>query len=112
MPDDRFRILLDRAPDAIVVANAAGEIEFVNQQTEALFKYQREELIGQKIEVLVPERFRTTHVFHRSRFVNAPNLRPMGSGIELFGRCSDGTEVPIEVSLSPLKTDDGVIVSA
>lgn len=112
MPDDRFRILLDRAPDAIVVANAEGEIEFVNQQTEALFKYPREELIGRKIELLVPERFRTTHVFHRSRFVGAPNLRPMGSGIELFGRRKDGVEVPIEVSLSPLQTDDGVIVSA
>ncbi|MEO6599086.1 MAG: ATP-binding protein [Polyangiaceae bacterium] len=112
MPDERFRILMDRAPDAIVVANAAGEIEFVNQQTEALFKYRRDELIGQKIEVLVPERFRTAHVFHRARFVGAPNLRPMGSGIELFARCKDGTEVPIEVSLSPLQTDDGVIVSA
>ncbi|HET7540617.1 MAG TPA: PAS domain S-box protein [Polyangiaceae bacterium] len=112
MTDDRFRILLDRAPDAIVVTNAAGEIEFVNQQTEVLFKYRREELIGKKIEILVPERFRSAHVFHRSRFVDAPNLRPMGTGIELFGRRSDGTELPIEVSLSPLKTDEGVIVSA
>jgi len=112
MPDQRFRLLLDRAPDAIVVANADGTIDFVNQQTEALFKYRREELLGQKIELLIPERFRTTHVFHRSRFVAAPNLRPMGSGIELYGRCKDGTEVPIEVSLSPLSTDVGVIVSA
>jgi len=112
MSDDRFRLLLDRAPDAIVVANAEGTIDFVNQQAETLFKYRREELIGQKIEVLVPERFRTTHVFHRSRFVAAPNLRPMGSGIELYGRCKDGAEVPIEVSLSPLNTEDGPIVSA
>ena len=112
MPDERFRVLLDRAPDAIVVANADGVIEFVNQQTEALFKYRREELLGQKVEILVPERFRTTHVFHRSRFVSSPNVRPMGSGVELFGRCKDGTEVPIEVSLSPLRTDDGAIVSA
>jgi len=112
MPDERYRILLDRAPDAIVVANAAGVIEFVNQQTETLFRYTRAELIGQKIELLVPERFRTAHVFHRSRFASAPNLRPMGSGVELFGRRKDGVEVPIEVSLSPLQTDDGVIVSA
>jgi PAS domain S-box-containing protein len=112
MPDERYRTLLDRAPDAIVVANAAGEIEFVNQQTETLFKYARAELIGQKIELLVPERFRTAHIFHRSRFAGTPNLRPMGSGIELFGRRKDGVEVPIEVSLSPLQTDDGMIVSA
>jgi PAS domain S-box-containing protein len=112
MPDERYRTLLDRAPDAIVVANSAGVIEFVNQQTETLFNYTRDELIGQKIELLVPERFRTAHVFHRSRFAAAPNLRPMGSGVELFGRRKDGREVPIEVSLSPLQTDDGVIVSA
>ncbi|HEY2410089.1 MAG TPA: ATP-binding protein [Polyangiaceae bacterium] len=112
MVDDLYRLLLDRAPDAVVVANADGVIEFVSLRTEELFKYPREELIGQKIEMLVPERFRTAHVFHRSRFVTSPNVRPMGSGLELYGRRKDGTELPIEVSLSPLQTPTGTVVSA
>jgi PAS domain S-box-containing protein len=110
--DDRYRQLLDTAPDAMVIANARGQIEFVNIQTEKVFGYSRSELIGQPIEILIPERFRKTHVGHRNRFVAEPTFRPMGSGLQLYGRRKDGCEIAIEVSLSPLATPDGTVVSA
>jgi PAS domain S-box-containing protein len=110
--EDRYRQLLDTAPDAMVVANGQGRIEFVNLQTEKVFGYTRGELIGQPIEILIPDRFRTTHVGHRTRFVNEPTFRPMGSGLQLYGRRKDGTEIAIEVSLSPLTTPEGTVVSA
>jgi PAS domain S-box-containing protein len=110
--EDRYRQLLDTAPDAMVVANGQGRIEFVNLQTEKVFGYTRGELLGQPIEILIPDRFRTTHVGHRTRFVNEPTFRPMGSGIQLYGRRKDGTEIAIEVSLSPLTTPEGTVVSA
>jgi PAS domain S-box-containing protein len=110
--DGRYRQLLDRAPDAMVIANARGQIEFVNLQTEKVFGYSRAELLGQTIEVLIPERFRTSHVGHRTRFVNEPTFRPMGSGLQLYGRRKDGSEIAIEVSLSPLNTPEGTVVSA
>ena len=110
--DDRYRQLLDTAPDAMVIANARGQIEFVNQQTEKVFGYSRSELLGQPIEILIPERFRTSHVGHRKRFVAEPTFRPMGSNLQLSGRRKDGSEIDIEVSLSPLTTPDGIVVSA
>ena len=110
--DHRYRQLLDTAPDAMVIANARGQIEFVNQQTEKVFGYSRAELVGQPIEILIPERFRGAHVGHRTRFSTEPTFRPMGSGLQLHGRRKDGAEIAIEVSLSPLDTPDGRVVSA
>jgi PAS domain S-box-containing protein len=110
--DARFFELLDTAPDAMVIVDEDGVIDFVNAQTEALFGYARAELLGRPVEVLIPERFRGGHEAHRRGFLTAPKLRPMGSALQLFGRHKDGSEVAIEVSLSPLHTARGVLVSA
>jgi PAS domain S-box-containing protein len=103
--------LIEAAPDAMVVVDERGTIAFVNTQTEALFGYTRDELLGQPIEILIPERFRTAHIAHRSRFLAEPRARPMGSGLELFGRKKSAEEFPVEISLSPLETANGRLVS-
>jgi PAS domain S-box-containing protein len=110
--DVRFRELLDAAPDAMVVTGSDGRISLVNVQAERLFGYTRTELIGTELELLIPERFRAVHRSHLERFFRQPSARPMGSGIALYGRRKDGSELPIEVSLSPLQTSEGVTVSA
>jgi PAS domain S-box-containing protein len=104
--------LLDAAPDAIVVIDDQGSIVLANAQTGRLFGYSRDELLGSKIEVLIPERFRVTHVGHRSGFAATPRARPMGTGLELFGRKRDGSEFFVEISLSPLHTQAGTLTSA
>jgi diguanylate cyclase (GGDEF)-like protein/PAS domain S-box-containing protein len=107
-----FRGLLEAAPDAMVIVGADGTIVLVNRQTEQLFGWDRELLIGQPVEMLVPKASRDRHRQHREGFAVEPQVRPMGVGLELFGLRRDGSEFPIEISLSPLDTDEGILVSA
>src|SRR6202021_2498906 len=102
--------ILEAIPDAVVAVNQQGVIIQVNSQTETLFGYTREELIGQKIEMLVPDRQRPQHHLHREHFHQQPKIRRMGSGLDLCGRRRDGSEFPVEISLSPVATSDGVMV--
>jgi len=109
---DLYRQLLETAPDAIVVVDEHANIELVNVQTEKLFGYDRAELVHQPLGLLIPKRFHASHDAHMTRFFSTPFARQMGSGIELFGLRKNGTELPIEVSLSPLRTKSRVLVSA
>src|SRR6185436_12636463 len=112
LSEERFRALLESAPDAIVIVNPRGRIDLANAQMESLFGYTRPELIGQTIDMLVPERFRGAHAGHRSGFTGAPKRRAMGEGRELFGLRKDGSEFPVEISLSPMEGPDGISVTA
>ena len=102
--------ILEAIPDAVAVVNQHGVIIQVNSQTECLFDYTRDELIGQKIEILVPERQRGQHDRHREQFHAQPKIRRMGSGLDLYGRRRDGSEFPVEISLSPISTNGSTIV--
>jgi PAS domain S-box-containing protein len=110
--EEKFRGLLESAPDAMVVVDGNGLIEAVNTQLERLFRYQRRELIGQPVETLLPPRYHAAHIVHREGYMASPQVRPMGVGLELAGRRKDGSEFPVDMSLSPLETEHGQLVVA
>jgi two-component system, sensor histidine kinase len=109
--EDRARALMNSAPDAIVVTGRDGTIVLVNNRTETLLGYSREELLGKPVEVLLPERLRGKHTGHRANYLRAPVLRPMGANLELVARRRDGTELPVEISLSPVPTSGGLEIA-
>jgi PAS domain S-box-containing protein len=110
--DAVYKTLVESAPDGIVIVGQEGRIVVVNSQTEKLFGYDRADLINKPIEVLIPERFRGKHRGHRAGFMSNPQLRPMGAGLELHGLRKDGTEFPVEISLSSVQSPNGLLVSA
>ena len=110
--EDRFPGLLEAAPDAMVVVGKDGGIVLVNGQTERLFGYAREELLGQLVEILVPDRFRENHPAHRGGYFGTPRVRPMAANLELTARRKDGTEFPAEISLSPIEVPEGTFTTA
>ena len=112
MPDQRFRQLLDAAPDAILQVDEEGRIVLLNRVTETMFGYSRDELLGQPVEVLIPEQLRKAHGSHRTRYRTQPATRAMGSGLALEGLRKDGSRFPVEISLSPASSEEGFHVTA
>ena len=107
-----FRNLLESAPDAMIIINGHGEMVLVNGQALRMFGYEREEMIGQAVETLLPTAFHEAHVDHRRSYFTAPSLRPMGQGLDLVGMRKDGSEFPVEISLSPVSTGSGRYISS
>jgi PAS domain S-box-containing protein len=108
--EERFRLAVEASPNAIVMVDGQGKMLLVNGLTQMLFDYSREELIGQSVEILVPERFRTGHPAHRATFFGAPQARAMGAGRDLFARRKDGSEFLVEIGLNPIHTPEGTLV--
>lgn len=110
--EERFRLVVESAPNAMLLVNSSGQITLVNTQTEKLFGYTRTELINNKLEMLIPQRFRQHHPTHRNGFFEKPQTRSMGAGRDLFGLKKDGTEVQVEIGLNPIETIEGNMVLA
>jgi two-component system sensor kinase FixL len=110
--EEKFRIAVEASPNAIVMVNEQGQIVLVNVLTEKLFGYERNDLIGQSVEMLVPERFRADHPAHRAGFFASPQTRTMGAGRDLFAQRKDGTEFLVEIELNPIQTAEGIFVLA
>jgi protein-histidine pros-kinase len=110
--DSQYREAMDFAPDALLLADSAGTILFANRQVETLLGYEPAELVGQKIEVLVPDELRALHPAHRADFGTEPRMRAMGSGLELHARHRSGRSIPVEISLGPLATEEGIVICA
>src|SRR5438128_4274464 len=103
LSSDVVRNILDSLPDALIIIDSSGTIRFANHQVFEMFGLAQNDVIGAKVEVLLPERFRQRHIQHRDGFATSVRERPMGAGFELFGRSNDGTEFPVEISLSPVR---------
>lgn len=110
LAEEKFRLVVESSPNGIVMVDGAGTVQLVNRETERLFGYRREELLGKSMEVLVPARFRAHHPRLRQEFIAEPTGRSMGEGRDLFGQHKDGTEFPIEVGLNPIQTREGMMV--
>ncbi len=112
LAEERFRLAVEAAPNAMIMIDRKGSIAFANAQSEILFGYSRRELVGQNIEMLVPERFRGKHAAYREGYFEQPKTRPMGGGRDLFGLRKDGTEIPVEIGLNPITAVEGAFVLA
>ena len=112
VPPDLARSALDAAPDAMIIIDSSGAIRFANRQVSALFGYDHDDIVGRAIEQLMPERFHRRHVGHRTQYLSSGRVRPMGAGLELFGRRRDGSEFPVEISLSPIEHEGERLVAA
>lgn len=110
--EEQFRLVVNSAPNAMVLVNQDGHISLVNDQAKKLFGYEEKEMIGQKLEILIPQRFRTKHVDFRTGFFTKPEARSMGAGRDLYGVKKTGQEIPIEIGLNPIKTESGLVVLA